>query len=401
MTETIKLFERREDCCGCGACANRCPRDAIELRLDEFGCRYPVIRAERCVGCGLCKDACHFQKRNTAPLPDTAYAAQAVYEGLLNGSASGGMFAALARVVLEAGGAVAGCALERDGGGLLPRHILIRDLSELPKLQGSKYVQSIPGDIYRRVRGELEAGRQVLFSGTPCQVDGLKGYLGRPYPGLLTVDLVCHGVPGDGFFADYIRALETRRRAAVTDFRFRDKSGGWGLHGSVTFRAKNGREKRKRFPAGSCSYYHLFLTGESYRDSCYRCPYACMRRPGDLTLGDFWGIDSRHPEYLKENGGSLDAEKGISCLLVNTAKGRAALDMLSAAVELRPSRPEAVAHANGQLNHPAVPGKNREKILSLYRGYGYPAVEVWFLLHRIIRKLRPRRKAEREEAGPR
>lgn len=390
MTKKIVLFERQEDCCGCGACANRCPKGAIQMQRDEFGFLYPIIQDSKCVGCGLCKTTCGFQKKNEAPLlPTAAFAVQAKDERLLKRSASGGLFAVLAQATLEAGGAVAGCALVPTEDGLVPYHILIEALSELEKLQGSKYVQSVTGDIYRQVRDTLETGRQVLFSGTPCQVDGLNGYLGRSYPNLLTVDIICHGTPNDAFFRDYLRFLEKKYKGTVIDFKFREKSGNWGGNrefycGSVTFRNKNGNEQKSFFPSGKSSYYKLFLGAESFRSSCYHCKYACLSRPGDLTIGDFWGIETQHPDYLTENGGSFSTEKGVSCLLVNSGQGGRWLDLLSSRADVKVSDPQAVACGNRQLNHPSTPGKHRDKVLWLYRDSGYPAVKAWFVWHRFF-----------------
>lgn len=386
MTKEVVLFEQKKDCCGCGACANRCPRDAIQMCPDEFGFRYPVIRTNQCVGCGLCVAVCRFRGENEAPLTVEAYAVQARDATLLERSASGGMFAVLAQTVLETGGVVAGCALERTDDGLIPSHVLIESLTDLDKIQGSKYVQSVTGDIYRRVCNVLETGRQVLFSGTPCQVEGLKGYLGKPYPNFLTVDLVCHGTPSDALFRDYIRGLEKKYKGKVTEFKFRDKSDGWGLNGSVTLCDQSGNQKKRFFPAEKSSYYNLFLNAEIYRSSCYHCKFACMRRSGDLTVGDFWGFESQHPECLCENGGSLAAERGISCLLVNSAKGKAVLEKISGCAEIVPTRLETVARENRQLNHPSIPGENREKILQLYRNSGYPAIEAWFVRHHFVKR---------------
>jgi len=136
------------------------------------------------------------------------------------------------------------------------------------------------------------------------------------------------------------------------------------------------------------SYYHLFLAQETYRDSCYRCPYASLSRPGDLTIGDFWGIEKQHPEILSQKGGAFVKEKGISCVLVNSEKGKAAMEMLARRANVTVSKAEAVAAENKQLNQPSVPGKNRDKILSIYRKHGYEAVEKWFFRYQMRRKIK-------------
>ena len=387
MKNDFDLYANKADCCGCGACANVCPKQAIKLQKDEFGFLYPVIDADRCVFCGLCRNACGFQKREERQMPISAYAVQSKDSGILEKSASGGVFAMLALKTLEDGGVVSGCALEWTEHGVAPRHIMIDDPGDLEALQGSKYVKSTVGDVYKRIKGVLDSGRTVLFSGTPCQVDGLNSFLrGKQYPNLLTVDLICHGTPSADMFADYIKTLERKLNGKIIDFKFRDKSASWGLNGSVTYKDKHGKVKTDVFPARRSSYYKLFLDAEIYRDSCYRCKYACMRRCGDLTIGDFWGIEKQHPDYLQENGGSLRLKAGVSCVLVNTERGRAALDSIAGYANLGLSRIEAVADENGQVNRPSAAGKNRDKILRSYRDSGYDAVEKWFSRHQFVRR---------------
>lgn len=381
------LYEKLADCCGCGVCSNVCPKDAIRMQRDENGVLYPVIQKKICVGCAACTHVCAFQSSHLLPRASQAYAVQAREESALNGSASGGVFALLAQEVLRQGGAVVGCAFQYTDEGLMPQHVMVRDVTELQALQGSKYVQSVTGDIFREVRAELETGKNVLFSGTPCQVDGLKRFLGQDLPNLWTVDLVCHGVPGDGFFRDYVGVLEKCWRKAVADIVFRDKSSGWGLQGHVSLMTRSGEERERVLIPAQSSYYNLFLRAETYRDSCYQCKYAGLERPGDLTLGDFWGVESAHPEYLKRNGGDLCPERGISCVLVNSERGRSMLERLEGVAWIKPSCLEAVSRENGQLRQPASPGKHRETVLRLYRTHGYWAVSVWSVWRRICRKL--------------
>jgi len=383
----VHLFERKSDCCGCSACASVCPKQAIAMRADEYGFLYPVIDEDKCIACGLCKSVCAFSKENENPTPIEAYAVQAREDKLLENSASGGVFAVLAGEFLARGGAAAGCAMVQSDGGLTPRHVVIRSADELPVLQGSKYVQSSIGDGYKKVKELLDGGLPVLFSGTPCQVDGLRRFLlGKEYPNLLTVDLICHGVPSAKMFSDYLSVFEKKLGGTVTEFRFRDKSDGWGLNGSVHCTDKNGKSKVVRFAAKRSSFYKLFLDGEIYRDSCYRCPYACLKRSGDLTLGDFWGIERQHSEALLENGGGMSEKKGISCVLVNTEKGRKWVEVLASETNMVLSDLQKAAEENHQLSHPSSPGENRETILTIYKKSGYGAVERWFHRHEFKRK---------------
>lgn len=383
----IELFERHEDCCACGACLNSCPRQAITMQKDERGFLYPKIEEDKCIDCGLCREVCRFTQK-TERLPSTAaYAVQAKEDVLLGRSASGGVFAMLAREIVQKGGVAVGCALTHDGKGLVPHHIPITTVSELDKLQGSKYVQSHTDDIFCQVKRFLDEGKEVLFSGTPCQVDGLYGFLrGKEYPGLQTVDLICHGTPSAAMFADYLQCLEKRAGGAVVDFQFRDKSQGWGLNGRYTYMAEDGSKTLCTFPAQKSSYYALFLAGEIYRDSCYVCKYACQTRPGDLTIGDFWGIHNQHPAVISSNGGPLFEEKGISCVLVNTEKGQTLVNRMAEYATIIPTKIEHIAVENRQLNNPATHSKDRAKFLALYRDKGYAAMEKWFVRRRFFKK---------------
>ncbi len=237
-------------------------------------------------------------------------------------SSSGGAFSVLARRTISRGGAVYGHAF---GKGL---HVWVRprdDLRGLASLRGSKYVQSDMADAMARVREDLKAGREVLFSGTPCQVDGLLAFLGGSQEGLVTVDIVCHGVPSQAFFHD---CMECEFAGSQLDeVRFRDKREGWGCGGGTTTTTTtttpvlNRLVTRDRpFSPMTSYYYTRFLAGDVYRESCYRCPYAGGERPGDFTIGDFWGIDAA--------AAGLEARRGISVVMANTSKAEGLLDYI-------------------------------------------------------------------------
>ena len=375
------LYMKDSDCCGCGACRNICPCRAIEMKPDECGFLYPFIDGEKCVECGLCKKVCGYQKEVQIPEIKETYAAVAENEILLKGSASGGVFAAVATEVLKRGGVVFGCYMEQENGKLVPKHIMIDKLKDLSKLQGSKYVQSFMGDCFIKAKEELAKERLVLFSGTPCQIDGLKGYLrGKTYDNLLTVDLICHGVPSSKMFQDYISDLCVKLGGQVIGFEFRDKTAGWGLNGKITY-VKENKIISKSLPCSDSSYYSLFLESAIYRESCYSCKYANENRVGDFTIGDFWGIEREHPEYLK----NMNIQKGISCMIVNTNHGRIMLKELCPGIKLLSSQYEKAARGNAQLNRPSVKSKKRSMILDLYKTGGYEAIEKWYKKSRGIK----------------
>ncbi len=367
----MQLFTSKTSCCGCGACAAVCPKNAIVLKEDADGFRYPVIDEGLCVECGACQKACAYQHTETPVSQKQVYAAAAT-DVTLTESASGGMFSTMAKAVLASGGVVYGCTMAYENERLIPKHIAVETENELIRLKGSKYVQSDLGDSYRDIKERLKAGQTVLFSGTPCQVAGLYGFLGNDHDNLFTVDLICHGVPSARLFADYIAFEEQKRGDKVTAFRFRDKSDGWKLQASMMVDGN-----KLTFEPEESSYYQMFLNSYTYRINCYSCPYACDKRPGNLTIGDYWCIDLVHPELLKENGGKLDEHSGVSCLIVNNDKGQQMLERFGGGIDKFPSTYENACRYNRQLTAPSTLKPERETALALARE-GYASVEKWY-----------------------
>lgn len=381
----IELFNDKTACCACGACLNICPKRAIAMRQDENGFLYPQIDPALCVGCGLCKSVCAYQCASVASAQPETFAA-AAGDVDLSQSASGGLFASLAQAVLTQGGAVYGCAMEQTDGQLAARHICAETPQALARLKGSKYVQSETGRIYQDVQEKLLAGRMVLFSGTPCQVDGLKGFLRKDYGNLFTVDIICHGVPSLQLFRDYLQHAQGKVGGKITGFHFRDKRFGWKLHGCMLVEKETGKTEPVYFEPEESSYYQMFLNSYTYRENCYSCPYACSSRPGDVTIGDFWNIDLVHPQYLKENGGQLEEKKGISCLVVNSDRGQELLRRFGSGIVMKRSSYEEASRYNAQLTRPSAMRAERDVVLGLYRESGYAAVERWY--RKRLRKIR-------------
>ena len=317
----IELFAEKKDCCGCGACMNICPKTAIHMEKDEYGFVYPRIDTEKCVECGACKKVCAFQNEAARRQPQRVYAIASKNNDLIKKSASGGLFATMAMYVLEQGGCVYGAVMQHEEHGLYTRHVCCKTKEELYRLQGSKYVQSSLGNIFKDVKTKLENDILVLFSGTPCQVDALKSYLRKDYLNLLTVDIICHGVPNEQFFNDYIHYTEKKIGGEIKEFKFRDKSAGWGLNARAKYTNDKGEEANYSVSYLESSYYDLFLSAKIYRENCYKCPYATGNRCGDITIGDYWGIEDEHPETLVHNGGRLSEKSGISVSLLNSDKG--------------------------------------------------------------------------------
>lgn len=370
--KTPILFRDKKDCCGCGACMNICAHHAISMQEDQYGFLYPHIDPEVCVNCGLCKMVCNYQNHDVEHIPLQTYAAIGKDIQLTRKSTSGGIFASIAKEFLEEGGYVCGASFDDDYN---VKHIIISKTNDLDKLQGSKYLQSSIGDSYCEVKKLLIKGEKVLFSGTPCQVDGLYGFLRKSYDNLTTIDIVCHGVPNSRMFHDYLNYLEKKNNGTISSFVFRDKELGWGCHGKVVFDTPSGKIEKKQWES-STSYIHYFRGGWIYRENCYHCKYACEHRPADITLGDFWGIEKAHPEYLGKGG--WNEEDGLSLVVANTDRGVDWIKKSQGAVEYRPSTFDKASARNGNLKHPTPMPSSRSFILDTYRNGGWDAIECEF-----------------------
>lgn len=388
----MKMFVENMRCCACTACASICPKGAITMVPDENGFVYPVVDESKCVRCGLCEQVCAY--RNDVP-PVSQKKVSVAVSGCtdVRESASGGLFAAFAQTVIDRGGAVYGCAMIYEKGQLWPRHICVTEQQDLIRLKGSKYVQSDLTGMYPDVRRRLAEGQTVLFSGTPCQVAGLKGFLRKEYENLFTVDIICHGVPGGKLFRDYISFEEKKRGAKITSFRFRDKSQGWKLHGAMTLDSG----ETVYFEPEESSYYQMFLNSYTYRENCYSCPYASDHRPGDVTIGDYWCVELVHPELLRENGGQLDHESGTSCLIVNNERGEQLLRQFGQGIVRWPSTYENAAKYNRQLMAPSSLKPERETVLAMARE-SYETVDAWY--QRRLRKIKMKRAVRRAVPRP-
>lgn len=368
----VILFSDKQNCCGCGACVNACPQGAISMREDEDGFCYPQVDADKCVECGLCLKACGYQKPPAAE-PTSCYAAAAKQADTLKKSASGGVFAVLAQDTLANGGVVYGAATVSRDGGLVVRHLRVDKVDELSALQGSKYVQSEIGTTYTQAAQDLQQGRRVLFSGTPCQIAGLRAFLGREYRTLLTVEVICHGVPSAKLFSAFLAQLGEAGGLRITDFVFRTKEKGQGMNVGVSGVDRAGRVKRKVRNGHLFSYMHYFLASHTYRENCYSCPFATKARTADITIGDFWGF---HEEYPTVPGGvALSNAKGVSCVLINSETGRQRFDSCREQLEVLETQFDTIARHNQQLRTPSRRSQERERLLALFREEGYPAVE--------------------------
>lgn len=369
----ITLFDNKEDCCGCGACMNACLQNAIRMIEDEYGFVYPQIDPALCIECGACQAVCGYRNPPQKSLPMACYAAAAKDEGLLRTSSSGGVFAAVATEVLKQGGVVYGVAMPLEAEGYSPKHLRVSNIEDIPLLQGSKYVQSDVGFAYAQAQEDLENSTPVLFSGTPCQIAGLIRYLGKEYENLLTMEVICHGVPSAKMFRDFIADTETRRGGKIAGFAFRSKLKRQSKLTAMRFCDKNGAERLQIQNGHSVSYMHYFSQSLTCRTSCYHCIFATAERVADLTVGDYWGFHREHPEISPKT--QLSNARGVSCVMINSQKGRQALQNCRDAFTLVESQYERVVRHNAQLSRPAVAVQEREYLLELYRQNGYAALE--------------------------
>lgn len=374
----IELFAEKKNCCGCGACSSICPKNAITMQEDEYGFIYPEIDSKKCVECGLCISSCHYKSADDLHTPIKSLAAVNRDDTLLENSASGGMFSAIAEAFLNEGGCVCGAAMDFKDNVADVRHIMIHSLNELYRLQKSKYVQSSTDKIYKELRTLLKNGEKVLLSGTPCQVEAAKSIAKRAGGKLYTIDIICHGVPSQRFFNDFIACEAEKRKMKINSFDFRDKKHGWGEKGSIVCADIKGDVIESPIAPDTTSYYYYFFNGEISRECCYHCPYAQKQRVGDVTVGDYWGIEQYNPELLVEHGGTINSRKGVSCLLINTEQGQQLIEKYGSKIESYPVEFSNIAQVNIQLNQPAKHTDLRNKIFEKYKSNGYARVESMF-----------------------
>lgn len=345
----------RENCCGCTACANICPHDAITMEADKLGFIYPQIDYEKCVDCGLCAKICKFgteYQRENKWLTPIVYAARLKDSEQLLRSQSGGAFFGLAMQVLKRDGVVYGAGFVEH---FRVAHKRVETYEELEDLRGSKYVQSDIRGIFQQVKNDLKSGRLVLFSGTPCQVSGLQSYVGKKWQtNLYTIDIVCHGVPAPKVWSDYVQYMEKKIGDVCVKANFRDKCFGWATH-FETFLFKNNVVK------SGCTFRILFYKHYMLRDSCYQCPFTNLKRCSDITVGDFWGWNKISTKF--------NDNKGVSLVLVNSDKGRDLLDEVASNFYL--VRSNTTDCLQPQLQYPCTVHPKRNAFISDYTKKGF------------------------------
>ena len=299
-------------CCGCGACKQICPHSAIDLIPNSQGFLYPQVNVDLCTNCSLCERVCPVLNQNHTNPPLRVYAAINPNDDIRMLSSSGGIFTSLAEKIIDEGGVVFGARFNENWEVV---HDYTENKDGLAPFRGSKYVQSNINNSYYKTEQFLKRGRMVLFSGTPCQIAALYLYLRKPYDGLTTIDVVCHGVPSPGLWKDYLNKLAPV--SEITNIIMRDKSEGWRSY-KITIDGKNSSLSER---ASDNKYLLAFSQNLSLRSSCFKCPAKKGKSGSDITLADYWGIENLIPQ--------MDDDRGTSFICANTNKGVELINKLS------------------------------------------------------------------------
>lgn len=349
----MKIFESKNNCCGCSACEQICPKNAVKMTPDNEGFLYPEIDGSLCVECGTCKNVCAFQNDYEKNKSQKAYAVKHKDFDTRITSRSGGVFIAISDYILEKNGTVYGAAFDDDFSVC---HIRTTNKSERDRLKGSKYVQSDVKDTFASVKNDLKNGMYVLFSGTACQVAGLKNYLKNiDTSKLYTCDVVCHGVPSPKIWKEYLDYCEKKYNGKVTNADFRDKTLGWNAHKEAIW------IDDKKY--NSNEYAYLFNDNYISRPSCFNCKFTNLDRPADFTLADFWGIDRIVPDF--------NDNKGVSLLLVNSEKGAKIFDSCKKDIDCVDCDLQKSAKPNPNLYMPSPKPENENLFWDNYKKLGF------------------------------
>lgn len=350
-------FLDKKKCVGCNACIQRCPEQCIRMKEDEEGFLYPETAVSLCIDCHLCERVCPVITPKEERRQPEVYAMKNRNETVRSQSSSGGIFSLIATEILARGGVVFGARFNEQWEVV---HDYTEQLQGLPPFLGSKYVQSKMGESYRQAEQFLKAGRWVLFSGTPCQIAGLLGYLGQKKERLISVDLICHGVPSPRIWRTYLKELLDKNlpagdEALVKEVSFRNKEQGWKNYNFViqgTAENPLGIKKWLSEPWKENSFMRGFLGDLYLRPSCYACPVKSFRSGSDLTLGDFWGIEEVLPEW--------DDNRGVSAVFVHSEKGKEVVLKIRDKCEWVESRYEYVVRRNPSLEISVTEPRNRQ-----------------------------------------
>ena len=334
-------------CCGCTACMHVCPVKCIAMQEDEEGFLYPVIEEEKCIHCHKCEKVCPIPNIENLNTKTETFVGYSRDEAIRKQSSSGGIFSVVAEWILQEGGVVFGAAFDEN---FEVCHIAIETEAGLEKLRGSKYVQSRMENVYPEAKQYLEMKRKVLFTGTACQIAGLKKYLNHEYENLYTIDVLCHGVPSPKIWRMYLEEKKKQHHASVEKFEFRNKENGWKNYSiNILFSYK----QRYRVHYFEDKFMKMFLGNIDLRPSCYECPFKDFPRISDMTIGDSWGIENYMPD--------MDDDKGTSIILVHSLNGERMLEAIRKNLIIREAILNEALPPMAESRRPVEMHPNRKK----------------------------------------
>lgn len=334
----------KSKCTGCTACKSACPESCIKMEEDSEGFLYPKVNEKLCIGCEVCKKVCPVINNYPKNVVEKAYSAKSKDKGIQSISSSGGVFYSIATEYIE-NSSIFAAAFDDD---LVLRHSEISSSGELIKYVGSKYLQSDLGETFFAVEKRLKEEKFVVFVGTPCQVAGLKSFLKKDYPNLLTVDFICHGVPSPLAFKKYLCYISNNQLDNIKSVSFRDKTHGWE---NFSFRVNYKDGNSTIIGKSQDLYLRAFFDSVFLRPSCYNCRFKSLNKYSDLTLADFWGV--------KKKNDSLYDENGVSVVLVNSKVGERAFEICSKKMTCSEISIEDVKSSNSALLSSAKPSNMR------------------------------------------
>lgn len=352
------ISPKSEKCCGCGGCSQICPQSAIIMDRDKEGFIMPRVNPQSCVECGACERVCPIINSDKVISEVTGVCYGAInkdYAELMN-SSSGGIFSVIANHILDKGGLVYGAAFDDK---MQLTHICVDEKENLYKLRGSKYLQSDIKNVFKRIHDDLRNGKWVYFTGTGCQVAGLRCFLKKDYDNLICSDILCHGTPNQQVFDYVIKTLENNYRGKVVNYLFRDKKiNGWSCSSSCVIERKS-KIKYIGFDSLMEAYFKAFIKGIMNREVCYECPFAKSFRSGDITLADYWGAEKYIPQK--------NFRAGISAIIINTKKGENLLSKINSKLVIYPANINDIAVINQTLVAPTPRPELRNSFFEKFR----------------------------------